>query len=288
MTMAADLHASSIDRTEARHFASLAAKWWDPQGPFWPLHRLNALRAEWIRDFLCTRLGRDRAEHRPLAGLTALDVGCGGGVLSETLAQMGMSVLGIDVVERNIHVARQHAAQSGLAVHYQLASAEQLAESGVEFDVVFNMEVVEHVADLRGFMHACNNLVRPGGVMFVATINRTLPALMAAIFGAEYVLRWLPRGTHHWSKLRRPEEIRALLAEGGLHTADITGVRVNPLTRRFGYTGYLGINYMLAAERPELPEAVATSLRRLSTEDRIVSLAAWAARRAQPMPVDAA
>jgi 2-polyprenyl-6-hydroxyphenyl methylase/3-demethylubiquinone-9 3-methyltransferase len=281
--MATSALAPSVDPYEAERFARLAATWWDERGPFWPLHRLNALRVRFIADLLCARLGRDAAGPTPLAGLSAVDVGCGGGILSEGLARLGMEVVGIDVVERNIRIAREHAAQSGLAVDYRVTTAEALAELGAQFDVVFNMEVVEHVADLRHFMHACNNLVRPGGLMFVATINRTWPAFLAAILGAEYVLRWLPRGTHQWSKLRRPKEIEALLAEGGLLVTDVTGVRVDPLSRRFTLWGYTGINYMIVAERPALPANVADALARLSLDDRIVSLTAWArARRSSP------
>jgi len=181
--------------------------------------------------------------------LRILDIGCGGGVLSEAMAQLGYDVIGVDVSERNIRVAQHHAAATQLNIDYRLGSVEHIAESGERFDVLLNMEVVEHVADLDIFMSACHRLVRPGGLMFVATINRNPLAWLSAVFGVEYVLRWLPRGTHHWRKLRRPEELEALLAGGGLRVIDRTGVLVNPLTREMRLSNFTGINYMMTAEK---------------------------------------
>ena len=244
-----DAAAPSVDPREAAHYAALADTWWDPRGPFWPLHRLNGLRVSWIRDRLCRRFGRDPNAAQPLAGLEVLDVGCGGGILSEAVAGLGASVLGIDVVARNVAIAERHARESGAASRYRVASAEALAEAGESFDAVLNMEVVEHVSDLPGFMRACCALVRPGGVMVVATLNRTLRAFAFAIVGAEYVLGWLPRGTHQWRRFPTPREITALLAAGGLTVGARAGVRVNPVTRGFSLTRSLAVNYMLAAER---------------------------------------
>ena len=188
--------ASTIDPAEVEFYSKLAATWWNPDGPFWPLHKLNALRTDYLRSSLYRLFGRDESSHRPLHGLRVLDIGCGGGILSESIAATGASVLGIDVVERNIHIARQHAENHELDLEYRLVTAEELAAAGQQFDIVLNMEVVEHVANLSLFVESAARMVRPGGVMAVATINRTLRSWAFAIVGAEYVLRWLPRGTH--------------------------------------------------------------------------------------------
>jgi 2-polyprenyl-6-hydroxyphenyl methylase / 3-demethylubiquinone-9 3-methyltransferase len=194
----------SVDPAEVAYFERLAHRWWDTEGPFWPLHRLNAFRVGYIRERIPRALGLDPRAERPLAGLRVLDIGCGGGILSESVALLGAQVLGVDVTEKNLRVARMHAGQSGLPIDYRLLSVADLAESGETFDLVLNMEVVEHVEGLPEFLAACGRLVRPGGVMLVATINRTWAAALIAIFGAEVVLRWLPRGTHHYRKLVRP------------------------------------------------------------------------------------
>jgi 2-polyprenyl-6-hydroxyphenyl methylase/3-demethylubiquinone-9 3-methyltransferase len=225
---AGDAEAPSVDPREVAHYAALARAWWDCSGPFWPLHRLNALRVSWIRDRLCAHFGGDSQAPRPLAGLDVLDVGCGGGILSESVAALGAHVQGIDVVARNVAIARDHATRTGAGSSYRVAS----------------------VADLPGFMGACCALVRPGGAMVVATLNRTLRSFLFAIVGAEYVLRWLPRGTHQWMRFPTPAEIDALLAAGGLGVTARAGVRVNPFTRGFGLTRSLAVNYMLMATRP--------------------------------------
>lgn len=251
--MADTANAASIDPREVRYYTGLAETWWDREGPFWPLHKLNALRVRWIRDRLCEHFGRDTAAPLPLSGLTVVDVGCGGGILSESMARLGADVLGIDVVEKNIRIAEAHRRESGLEVSYRQTTAEALAAEGAAYDVVLNMEVVEHVADLPGFMKACNGLVRPGGAMFVSTINRTPLSWLFAIVGAEYVLGWLPKGTHRWSLFRKPAEIKQLLAEGTLVSRRETGVRVNPLTKRFSLQSNLLVNYMLFAARDGVP-----------------------------------
>lgn len=239
----------TVDEREVAFYENLAAFWWDRQGPFWPLHRLNALRVDWIRDRLCHRLGRSPAAPRPLEGLQVLDIGCGGGILSESMARLGARVTGIDVVEKNVRIAQLHASDQNISVDYRTCTAQQLASEEARFDVVLNMEVVEHVADLPAFMRACNRLVAPGGAMFIATINRTPLAWLFAIVGAEYVLRWLPRGTHRWGEFRKPAELRSLLENDGLEIAARSGVAVDPLSRKFRLTPRMNVNYMLMAER---------------------------------------
>lgn len=239
--------ASSVDPREVEYYNRFAELWWDDKGPFWPLHRLNEVRVPFIEAETCRLLGLAVDETSPLAGTRILDIGCGGGILSESLAKSGAEVHGIDVVERNIAIARMHAEQSGREVSYRLQTAESLAESGQVFDVVLNMEVVEHVADLAGFMRACGKLVRPGGVMFVATINRTVLAMLIAILGAEYFLRWMPKGTHRWDWFRKPAEIESLLNQSGLDVERVTGVAVNPFSRTLFLTPVKRVNYMLSA-----------------------------------------
>ncbi len=239
----------SVDPEEVARYTALASTWWDKTGPFWPLHRLNELRVGYLRETLCRVFQRNMRESQPLTGLDMLDIGCGGGILSEALATLGATVHGIDVVDRNISIARLHAERSGLAIRYETVTAEALARQGVHYDAVLNMEVVEHVADLEGFVHACGQLVKPGGLMFIATINRTLLSWLTAIVGAEYVLCWLPRGTHRWRRFPSPRELAELLARDGLRIIARTGVRVNPFNRRMFLTGYLGVNYMLVAEK---------------------------------------
>ncbi|MEL7450868.1 MAG: bifunctional 2-polyprenyl-6-hydroxyphenol methylase/3-demethylubiquinol 3-O-methyltransferase UbiG [Pseudomonadota bacterium] len=240
---------ATINPDEVAFYTRLASTWWDETGPFWPLHKLNKLRVAYIVDFLCDRFERDAGSERPLDGLRIVDVGCGGGILSESMARLGASVTGIDVVEKNIAVASLHASQTGLSVDYRAVTARALADAGERFDVVLNMEVVEHVADLDVFMQDCAALTDDNGAMVVATINRTPRSWLFAIVGAEYILRWLPRGTHRWRDFRKPGEIEALLDEHGLATTARTGVFVNPLTRRFTLIGDLGVNYMLTAVR---------------------------------------
>lgn len=235
----------TVDPREVEYYTGMAATWWDATGPFWPLHKLNALRLTYIRDRLCRHFGRDAAAPLPLDGLRVIDVGCGGGILAESMARLGASVTGIDVVEKNIGIARSHAADSGLDIDYRQAPASKVVAAGQEFDVVLNMEVVEHVADLDAFMHDCNRLVAEGGAMFVATINRTWLAWLFAIVGAEYVLRWLPRGTHRWHMFRKPGEIHELLRQGGLQVADTVGVAANPFARTLREVRSTQVNYMM-------------------------------------------
>ena len=240
---------STIDSAEVERFSAMAAEWWDPNGKFRPLHKFNPVRLAYIRDQIAARFGRDPREARPFKGLRILDIGCGGGLLCEPMARLGAEVVGADASSINIEVAKLHAAESGIEVDYRATTAEDLADAGETFDVVLNMEVVEHVADIDLFLGKCAGMVKPGGIMFVATINRTLKALGLAIIGAEYVLRWLPRGTHQFGKLVRPEELEKSLASAAMSVIDRTGVVYHPLADRWQPSKDMDVNYMILAEK---------------------------------------
>jgi len=245
------LSSASIDPQEIAKFAAMAEAWWDPEGKFRPLHRFNPVRLGYIRDRLCRHFGRDPRQNRPLEGLRLLDVGCGGGLLSEPMARMGADVTGLDAAEKNIRIAALHAAESGLEIDYRHSSVEDLAATGEAFDAVLNMEVVEHVADVGSFLASSAALVRPGGVMIVATLNRTPKSYLLAIVGAEYVLRWLPRGTHDWRRFVRPSELAKAVRQAGMEVAEMTGVAFNPLTDNWRLApNDLDVNYMVMAARP--------------------------------------
>ncbi len=241
------MKAQSIDPQEVAYYDRLADQWWDREGMFWPLHRLNELRVAYLREEICRHYGRPSDTNKPLEGLDILDIGCGGGILSESMAALGASVHGIDVVEKNIHVAGRHNAASGLPAEYEYVTVEEVATRERRYDVVLNMEVVEHVADLPSFLDACSALVKPGGITFIATINRNPLSWLFAIVGAEYILRWLPRGTHQWRRFVKPRELEKLLATNGLVVRDRRGVQVNPLNRKFSLSNRLSVNYMLSA-----------------------------------------
>lgn len=244
-----DARRTTIDAAEVERFSAMAAEWWNPNGKFRPLHRFNPVRLAYIRDQVAARFGRDPHAARPFEGLRILDIGCGGGLLCEPMARLGAEVVGADASQTNIEVAKLHAAEVGVAIDYRATTAEALAEAGESFDVVLNMEVVEHVADVGLFVGKCAEMVRPDGMMFVATINRTLKALGLAIFGAEYVLRWLPRGTHQYGKLVRPDELERALGDAGMRVIDRTGVSYNPLADRWQKSTDLDVNYMVLAEK---------------------------------------
>lgn len=241
---------TTIDQVEVDRFSAMAAEWWDPTGKFKPLHKINPVRLAYIRDHVSAHFGRDPKAHRPLEGLRILDIGCGGGLLSEPVARMGANVLGADASERNIGIASTHAAQTGVEVDYRAVTAESLAAAGETFDVVLNMEVVEHVADVEFFISTCASMVRPGGLMLVSTINRTFKAAALAIVGAEYVLGWLPRGTHQYEKLVRPEELEAPLKTSGMEVVEMKGVFFNPLHNQWNLSADIDVNYMVLARRP--------------------------------------
>ena len=240
---------TTIDDREIAHFSSLAQEWWNPTGKFKPLHKFNPVRLTYIREEICKRFGRDPKAHDALAGLRLLDIGCGGGLLCEPMARMGATVVGADASETNIEVAKIHAEQSGLAIDYRATTAEALAEAGETFDVVLNMEVVEHVSDPAFFMRSTASMVRDGGIMFVATINRTRKAQALAIFMAENVLGWLPKGTHQYEKLVTPEEIEGPLTQEGMTILDRTGVFYNPFTDSWNKSSDMDVNYMMLAGR---------------------------------------
>ena len=241
----ANLQSVNIDPEEVAYYEKLADTWWDLHGPFWPLHKLNALRIEWILE----QLKAKSHKQQPLAGLKVLDIGCGGGILSESLAKQGATVTAIDVVEKNIKIAKSHAKLNELKIDYQLISVEQMVETKQQFDIVFNMEVVEHVPDVNSFVRACNALVKPNGTHFIASINRNWLAYFIAIFGAEYVTKLLPKGTHHYSKLVKPTELFCLLEADGFELTATTGVAVNPIKRSMKLIKPTWVNYMLVAQK---------------------------------------
>jgi 2-polyprenyl-6-hydroxyphenyl methylase/3-demethylubiquinone-9 3-methyltransferase len=240
---------ASVDPREVEQFARLAARWWDPRGPMAPLHKLNPVRLAYIRDNATGHFGRDPNKLGCLKGLRILDIGCGAGILSEPLARLGAEMTGIDPAQENIAAARAHAAESGAVVDYRDTTAETLAAAGEQFDVVLAMEVVEHVIDVPEFVATCASLVKPGGLYFAATLNRTLKSFALAIVGAEYVLRWLPRGTHQWDKFVKPEELEEAVEDAGLRVTGERGVIFNPLANRWQLSSDMDVNYMLVAAK---------------------------------------
>ncbi|WP_112661687.1 bifunctional 2-polyprenyl-6-hydroxyphenol methylase/3-demethylubiquinol 3-O-methyltransferase UbiG [Microvirga flavescens] len=240
---------TTIDPQEVARFEGIAETWWDPKGPMKVLHRFNPVRLAYIRDEACRRFGRDPRSARSLEGLTILDVGCGGGVLSEPLARLGAKVTGLDPAPTNIAVAKLHAERAGVPVDYRNETVEAVVARGETFDMVLAMEVVEHVADVQAFVTACGQAVKPGGGLAMATLNRTMRSFALAIVGAEYVLRWLPKGTHDWDKFVTPDELAAALSVAGFNVTDEKGVTYNPLTGIWSLSGDMAVNYMLLAER---------------------------------------
>jgi 2-polyprenyl-6-hydroxyphenyl methylase/3-demethylubiquinone-9 3-methyltransferase len=246
-----DPHArSSIDPDEVARFSAMAAEWWDPTGKFKPLHLFNPVRLAFIRDEAARRFGRDITQRRPFEGLRLLDIGCGGGLLCEPMARLGFQVTGVDASARNIGVARLHAEDQGLQIDYRANTAEALLASGEPpFDLVLNMEVIEHVADPGAFLRDCVTLTAPGGFMIVATLNRTPKAMALAVVGAEYILRWLPRGTHDWRKFIKPHEIQEFLAGEPVSIAGPFGVSYDPFTRKWSPSRDVDVNYLMTVER---------------------------------------
>jgi 2-polyprenyl-6-hydroxyphenyl methylase/3-demethylubiquinone-9 3-methyltransferase len=243
-------HSPTVDAAEVARFSALAATWWDTRGKMAALHKLNPVRLAYIRDATCQQFGRDPKRVGCLTGLRILDIGCGGGILSEPLARLGASVLGADPSTTNIEVAKLHAAQSGLAVDYRATTAEALSDAGERFDVVLAMEVVEHVADVDLFVRKCADMVKPGGLMVAATLNRTIKSFALAIVGAEYILRWLPIGTHQWDKFITPAELETTLEEAGLRVIGETGVVYVPFADRWRLSDDSDVNYMMVADKP--------------------------------------
>ncbi len=243
--------ASSADPQEIEKFSRMAESWWDPTGPFRPLHKMNPVRLDYVRDQICGQFDRDPQAPRALEGLRILDVGCGGGLLSEPLARMGAQVVGVDAAERNIPVARLHAERMGLEIDYRAGTVEALAEAGELFDAVVCLEVVEHVAHLADFVKSCAEVVRPGGILVASTLARTPQSFAMAIVGAEYLLRWLPRGTHDWRKFVNPVELDAAFIVAGLETADVSGFVYSPFRDSWRRDPRdLSCNYAAAAVKP--------------------------------------
>jgi 2-polyprenyl-6-hydroxyphenyl methylase/3-demethylubiquinone-9 3-methyltransferase len=243
--------AASIDPDEVEQFARLGAQWWNPRGPMAALHKFNPVRLGYIRDEATAHFSRDPRNLDSLSGLRILDIGCGGGILAEPLARLGAQVVGADPSEENIAVATAHAKDSGVSVDYRATTAEDLAAQREQFDIVLAMEVVEHVTNVDQFVATCAAMVKPGGLMIAATLNRTMKSFALAIVGAEYILRWLPRGTHRWDKFVTPEELERALAAGGLNVTAERGVIYNLLADRWQLSDDMDVNYMMVAARED-------------------------------------
>lgn len=239
---------ASVDADEVAFFARISAEWWNPNGPFRPLHELNPCRISYIRDLITKHHTLDNDNAKPLEGLRILDIGCGGGLICEPLTRLGATMIGVDATQKNIGVASLHAEQMGLKIDYRHTTAEDLAQTGEQFDAIINMEVVEHVADLGVYLGSCRKLLKPEGIMLVSTLNRTLKSLLLAKIGAEYILRWLPIGAHDWNKFLRPDELEAALKTAGFEMNDLAGMNYNPLTRRWKLNANdFAINYAVSA-----------------------------------------
>ncbi|MBV1707920.1 MAG: bifunctional 2-polyprenyl-6-hydroxyphenol methylase/3-demethylubiquinol 3-O-methyltransferase UbiG [Hyphomicrobiales bacterium] len=243
------LAAPSIDAADVARFEALGDEWWSERGPMRQLHKLNPVRLAFIRDHMLAHFGAPQEEGLPLAGRRMLDIGCGGGILSEPLARLGARMTSIDPGPGNVEIARLHGERHGLAIDYRATSAEALAASGASFDAVLAMEVIEHVADVPGFIATATQLVAPGGLLFMATLNRTLKSMALAIVAAEYVLGWVPRGTHKWSQFVQPGELRRPLSRAGFKLVEATGVTYNPLSDRWSQNADMDVNYMIVARR---------------------------------------
>src|SRR4051794_4437644 len=246
---------ATVDEADVARFEALGDDWWAERGSMRPLHKLNPVRIAYIRDQICQHFGdvdarpRDTLAPSPLAGLRLLDIGCGGGILAEPLARLGAKVTGVDPAPGNILIARKHAQESGVEIDYRATTAEALLAEGARFDVVTAMEVVEHVTDMRAFVSTCAALVRPGGLLFMATLNRTMKSFALAIVGAEYVLRWVPKGTHQWEKFVTPKELEEAMRAGGCEMFDVAGVVYNPLRDAWGRSRDVNVNYMCVGRR---------------------------------------
>ena len=243
---------TTIDPAEVAKFEAMAAEWWDPNGKFRPLHLMNPCRLDYINSQISSEFGRDLRAANPFNGLRILDIGCGGGLLSEPMARLGATVVGADAAPRNIPVAQVHAAAQGLKIDYRHTTAEDLAAAGEQFDVVLNMEVIEHVADPLAYLTACHDLLKPGGIMLCSTLNRNAKSFMMAIVGAEWVMRWLPKGTHDWQKFITPDELCALIEKAGLKPVDRKGMVFNPVSWSWSLSARdLSVNYVTTSVRSD-------------------------------------
>ena len=241
----------TVDPAEIAKFEAMAAEWWDPNGKFKPLHMLNPCRLDYITAQIAAEFDRDPTARNPFAGLRILDIGCGGGLLTEPMARLGATVVGADAAQRNIPVARLHAKQSGLEIDYRHTTAEALAEAGEQFDAILNMEVVEHVSDPAAYLAACKTLLKPGGLMICSTLNRNAKSYLTAIVGAEHIMRWLPKGTHDWNKFITPDELYGVLEGAGLKPVDRKGFVFNPVLWRWTLSDRdLSVNYVTASVKP--------------------------------------
>ena len=249
MTIKTSTKSPSLDPAEVEKFAKMAAEWWNPKGKFGVLHLFNPVRLEWIKEQACARFGLDPTLPEPFKGLRLLDIGCGGGLLCEPMAELGATVVGVDPSEKNIKTAMVHATESGLAIDYRVGTAEDLAAAGEKFDVILNMEVIEHVSGQAEFVKACASMLKPKGLMFVATLNRTLKSFGLAIIGAEYILGWLPKGTHEWERFVKPEELQTWLKDASLNQKAQSGITYHPLAKEWRKARDMGVNYMVVAQR---------------------------------------
>ena len=242
---------TTVDPAEIAKFEAMAAEWWDVNGKFKPLHMLNPCRLDYITRQIAAEFGRDLAQDAPFEGLRILDIGCGGGLLCEPMARLGATIVGADAAERNIPVAKVHAEQAGLDIDYRFTTAEAMAEAGEQFDVVLNMEVVEHVADPLAYLTACQQLLKPGGLQVCSTLNRNPKSYLVAIIGAEHIMRWLPKGTHEWSKFITPDELFELLSTSGMTPVDRKGFVFNPVSWSWSISEKdLSVNYVTASTKP--------------------------------------
>ena len=241
---------TTIDPSEVAKFEAMAAEWWNPNGKFRPLHLMNPCRLDYITGQIAAEYGRDLTKPLPFAGLRILDIGCGGGLLSEPMARLGAEVVGADAAPRNIPVAQVHAQASGLSIDYRFTTAEDLAAAGEQFDVVLNMEVIEHVSDPLAYLTACHDLLKSGGIMLCSTLNRNPKSYLMAIIGAEWVMRWLPKGTHDWAKFITPDELYALINRAGLTPVDRKGMVFNPVSWGWSVSARdLSVNYVTTSRK---------------------------------------
>lgn len=240
----------TLDPEEIERFSRIADEWWDPLGKFRPLHQLNPIRLQFIRDEICRHFGKDSRAPSPLKGLNILDIGCGGGLLCEPMSRLGANVTGVDPANRTIEAASKHAKNMGLDINYRATRAEKLLDAGEQFDVVVNMEVIEHVPDVPAFLKICAELIKPGGLMLASTLNRTLKSYGLAIIGAEYIMRWLPTGTHQWQRFVTPDELQQALLGAGLTDIEQTGMSYNPLSGSWSLGSDMEVNYLASAKKP--------------------------------------
>jgi len=236
--------APSVNNLELENFLKMADTWWDPSGPFKPLHLINPIRMDYILQSLCGHFGKVAGVDAPLSGLKILDLGCGGGLLSEPLAKLGATVTGVDAIEKNIKVASLHAEKEAIKIDYRFTTAEALLETGEKFDVIINMEVIEHVDSVSSFLGSCRGLINPEGVMMISTLNKTVKSYVGAIIGAEYILGWLPKGTHDWNKFLKPSEFSRFLEEADFSLKGIKGLEFHPLKNEWRLGPNTSINYL--------------------------------------------